>query len=49
MKSVWSNTFSSTTPGGRVLRKFVRTASTALAVLMALLPGSWITPKPTQG
>ena len=49
MKSVWSNTFSSTTPGGRVLRNWLSTASTALAVLMALLPGSWITPKPTHG
>jgi hypothetical protein len=49
MKSVWSNTFSSTTPGGRVREKVVSTSSTALAVLMALLPGNWITPKPTQG
>ena len=49
MKSVWSNTFSSFTPGGRVLRNCVSTWSTASAVVIALLPGSWITPKPTQG
>ena len=49
MKSVWSNTFSSTTPGGRVRRNWLSTLSTAWAVLIALLPGNWITPKPTHG